>query len=149
MSATSATRCRHCGRLRLLDAFAGEGGAGEGYRRAGFCVTAIDNDRARLDLYPLPDCRGAGRVIGDALAYLYDNVRHFAVVHASPTCTGYSRGTAALPGRLEKYDRLIPVVRDIVADQGVPYVIENVEDAGPELVTRCSCAGRCSASPAA
>lgn len=126
-------RCVHCGRPTALDEFAGEGGAGEGYRRAGFCVTAVDNDRARLDLYPLPDCQGAGRVIADAVTYLYDHGRSFALAHMSPTCTGYSRGTAAIPDRLEKYDRLIPVVRDIALELGVPYIIENVEDAGPEL----------------
>lgn len=126
-------RCSSCGRLRALDDFGGEGGAGEGYRRVGFCVTAVDNDRARLDLYPLPDCPGALRVIGDAVTYLYEHGAEFALVHLSPTCTGYSRGTAAIPGRLEKYDRLIPVVRDIVLELDVAYIIENVEDAGPEL----------------
>lgn len=126
-------RCDVCGRPKLVDTFAGEGGAGEGYRRAGFCVTAVETERARLDLYPLPDCRGARRIIGDAIGYLWEHGAEYAMAHASPTCTGYSRGTAAIPGRLEKYDRLIPVVREVLLELGVAYIIENVEDAGPEL----------------
>lgn len=125
--------CAYCGRYKAVDSFAGEGGIGVGLRRAGFCVTAVDTEASRLDLYPIDHCPGADRIIGDAIAYLYEHGREFAYAHASPTCTGYSRGTAALPGRLEKYDRLIPVVRDVLLELGIPYTIENVEDAGPEL----------------
>lgn len=127
-------RCIHCGRYKAIDTFAGEGGIGKGLMRAGFCVTAVDTEAARLDLYPIDHCPGAGRVIGDAIGYLYDHGAEFAYRHASPTCTGYSRGTAALPDRLEKYDRLIPVVREVLLEIGGPYTIENVEDAGPELI---------------
>ena len=40
----------------------------------------------------------------------------------------------ALPDRADKYDRLIAVTREVMILAGLPYVIENVEDAGPELI---------------
>lgn len=112
----------------LLDLFHGEGGAAEGYRRAGYRVIGVDNDPARLALSPFET------IEADALVFLADHGHEFDAIHASPPCTGYSRGTAALPDRLDRYDRLIPAVRDLLRATGTPYVIENVEDAGPELV---------------
>lgn len=128
------TTCAGCNRPRALDLFSGEGGAGEGYRRAGFCVSAVDNDRARLRNYYL-DCDGAAAHYADALEFLAAGVDAYAFVHASPPCTGYSRGTVALPGRLDRYDRLIAATRDLLVASGVPYVIENVEGAKNELRT--------------
>jgi DNA (cytosine-5)-methyltransferase 1 len=110
-----------------LDLFCGEGGAAVGYRRAGFDVLGVDTDPARLARYPFPTVRA------DALEYAAELAGSFAVVHASPTCTGYSRGTAAVPDRLTRYDRLIAATRDVLEHAGVPFVIENVTDARPEL----------------
>jgi DNA (cytosine-5)-methyltransferase 1 len=115
------------GRPTLLDLFAGEGGAGEGYHRAGFRVFAVDTDRARLRHNPFPSWQG------DALDFVYRFGHLFHAIHASPPCTGYTRGTAALPDRLTRYERLIPVVRVLLQATGKPYVIENVEDARSEL----------------
>lgn len=114
-------------RPRLLDLFCGEGGAAKGYADAGFAVYGVDNDRARLDNYPF-DCARA-----DALEYLAVHGYKYDVIHASPPCTGYTRGTAAMPDRLARYDRLIPAVRDLLQRSGKPYVIENVADAKWEL----------------
>lgn len=125
-------RCPVCDRPRLLDCYSGEGGAGVGYRRAGFCVTAVDNDPKRLASYPI-DCTGAARILDDAIRYLYAHGHEYAVRHASPPCTGYSRGTIALPDRLDRYDRLIAATRAELEDIDGPYVIENVEDAKSEL----------------
>jgi DNA (cytosine-5)-methyltransferase 1 len=111
----------------LLDVFCGEGGAGMGYAQAGFEVFGVDNSTARLRSYPFKN------VNADAIEYLYQHGHKYDVIHASPPCTGYTRGTAAIPDRLERYDRLIPVVREILVDLGKPYVIENVADARPEL----------------
>lgn len=115
---------------RLLDLFCGEGGAAAGYAAAGFDVTGVDNSTARLSRYPYES------MYGDALTVLIDVpfLDNFDVIHASPPCTGYTRGTAAIPDRLVKYDRLIPVVRELLIATGKPYVIENVADAKPELV---------------
>lgn len=111
----------------LLDLFCGEGGAAMGYARAGFKVFGVDDNPARLARYPFPS------YCGDAIEYLLEFGHKFAVRHASPTCTGYSRGTAAIPDRLAKYDRLIAATREALEIVGGPYVIENVEDAKPEL----------------
>lgn len=130
----SLPRCAVCGRPRLVDAFSGEGGAGVGYQRAGFCVTPVDLVRSRLKRYPV-DCAGVQPVRGDAVEYIVTHGREYAAGHGSPTCTGYSRGTAGVPDRFDKYDRLIPATRAAFEAVDLPYVIENVEDAKGELVT--------------
>jgi len=112
---------------RLLDLFCGEGGAGMGYSRAGFDVVGVDIAPARLSRYPFEYHQG------DAIALLLDHGHEFDAIHASPTCTGYSRGTAAIPDRLIRYDRLIAATREVMLTLGRPYVIENVADARSEL----------------
>lgn len=114
--------------MRILDLFCGEGGAGMGYHLAGFDVVGVDLDRARLRRYPFES------VQADAIEYVLAHGREFDAIHASPTCTGYSRGTAAIPDRFERYDRLIAATREALVEVGRPYVIENVADARPELV---------------
>lgn len=150
MSARFLPRCRLCGRLKGVDTFAGEGGAGVGYMRAGFCMDAVDlvpdratekGKRARLENYPT-DCKRQALVCADAVEYLYEYGNTYAFAHASPTCTGYSIGTAALPDRLERYDRLIPVVRAVLLEIGVPYVIENVYGARHALINPVMLCGR-------
>lgn len=113
--------------MRLLDLYCGEGGAGMGYHRVGFDVFGVDTSAKRLASYPFPS------VQADAIAYLLENGHRFDAIHASPPCTGYSRGTAAVPDRLERYDRLIAATREALRLVGRPYVIENVEDARSEL----------------
>jgi len=114
-------------RPRLLDLFAGEGGAGMGYHRAGFDVFGVDNAPARLKHYPFESHQG------DAIEYLLAHGHEYDAIHASPPCTGYTRGTVAVPDRLTRYDRLIAATREALLIIGKPYVIENVEDARPEL----------------
>jgi DNA (cytosine-5)-methyltransferase 1 len=114
-------------RPRLLDLFCGEGGAAEGYHRSGFDVTGVDNAPARLNRYPFPYHQA------DAIEFLVEHGREFDAIHASPPCTGYSAGTRALPDRMTRYDRLIAATREALRRTGVPYVIENVEAAKPEL----------------
>jgi len=114
--------------VRLLDAFCGEGGAGQGYADAGFEVTGVDNSAARLKRYPFEAIRG------DAIAYILEHGHEYDVIHASPPCTGYSRGTAAILDRLERYDRLIGATREALQMVCAVYVIENVEDARRELI---------------
>lgn len=142
--------CPECGRPKLLDAFSGEGGAGVGYMRAGFCVDAVDKvpDRkteagqsARLAAYP-SDCRAARKFCTDAVAFIAEHGHEYAAGHGSPTCTGYSRGTAAIPDRLARYDRLIGVTREAFLMAGIPYVIENVYDARHEMVDPIMLCGR-------
>lgn len=117
-----------------------------GYHRAGWGVYAVDNDPKRLKLNPFPSHLGdvvdvlTTLLAGGAVDFTHKDGRvewltltDFDGGHASPTCTGYSRGTAAIPDRLSRYDRLIAVTRELLIDTGRPYVIENVEGARPEL----------------
>jgi len=117
--------------LVLRDLFCGEGGAAMGYHRAGWAVGGVDSDAKRLAGYPFT------AKLDDAVAWLVWAVRGGGFMtdayHASPPCTGYTRGTAAIPDRLERYDRLIPVVRELLKATGKPYVIENVTDARSEM----------------
>lgn len=114
-------------RPRLLDLFCGEGVAAMGYHRAGFEVVGVDTDPARLARYPF-EC-----IQADAIDYLLEHGMEYDVRHASPTCTGYSRGTVAIPDRIARYDRLIAATRAALHEVGGPYVIENVAGAAPEL----------------
>lgn len=120
----------------LLDAFCGEGGAGAGYEQAGFRVIGVDTSPARLERYPYESHKG------DAIEFILEHGHLFDAAHGSPTCTGYSRGTAAIPDRFERYDRLIPATREAFRSVGLPYVIENVEDAKPELLNPMLLCGR-------
>ncbi|MGZ6788367.1 MAG: DNA cytosine methyltransferase [Mycobacteriaceae bacterium] len=118
---------------KLLDLFCCEGGAGVGYARAGFGVVGVDMDRNRLRYYPFE------HKLADAIAYATSYGDLFDAIHASPPCQGYSRGNA---GRETSWPKLIPAVREALEATGRPYVIENVEDAGPEMVnpvTLCGC----------
>lgn len=112
---------------RLLDLFCGAGGCSVGYSRAGFDVVGVDIDPQPR--YPFE------HHIADALEYLEANWREFDAVHASPPCQGYlnlSKVNEAL-GRAPQHDRLIAQTRDMLEATGLPYVIENVQDAGSEL----------------
>lgn len=100
-----------------------------GYHRAGFEVVGVDMALARLKHYPF-ECHQA-----DAIEFVLAHGHEFDAIHASPTCTGYSRGTAAIPDRVARYDRLIPATREALRSTGVPYVIENVADARSELLS--------------
>lgn len=107
----------------VFDAFSGEGGATRGLMAAGYCVTAVDNDPHRLKYNPAQH-----KVCGDAIEFIVTQGHRFLWGWASPTCTGYSRGTVAILNRLEKYDRQIAATRAALEQTGRPWVIENVED---------------------
>lgn len=130
--------CSYCNRPTALDSFACEGGAGAGFIRTGFCVTAVDMDKNRLKRYPEADCKGAKRVIGDAIAFIRTYGWLFTLKHASPPCQGYTRGNA---GRETNWPKLIPAVRGAMLEAGGWYVIENVTDAGPEMMSPAALCG--------
>lgn len=133
---------------RLLELFACQGGATAGYQAAGFDVYAVDLAKNALRYNP-----AEYKTVADALAVLdallagapiyFDGrpvfAEDFDLIHASPPCQGYTRGNA---GRETKWPKLIPAVRGRLVGLGVPYVIENVKDAGPEMVAPvglCGC----------
>ena len=122
--------------MRVLDLFCGEGGAAKGYADAGYDVFGVDTDQTRLAHYPY-DCDSA-----DAIAYVCAHGWEYDLIHASPPCTAFSRGTAGVPGRYLKYDRLIAATRDALEGCGTPYIIENVADAKNEMRTPILLCGR-------
>jgi DNA (cytosine-5)-methyltransferase 1 len=105
--------------VTCLDLFCGAGGAGEGYRRAGFEVTGVD-------IKPQPH-NPHRFILGDALEFLREHGREFDFIHASPPCQGYSTLAAMHPGKT--WPKLIDQVRSMVKETGKSYVIENVETA--------------------
>jgi DNA (cytosine-5)-methyltransferase 1 len=132
-----------------LDLFAAEGGATVGYQRAGFVVCAVDTDRARLARNPAEhklagDALDVMRRLGRGEPVTFDDgfvlrPSRITLVHMSPPCQGYTRGNA---GRETSWPKLIPDCRDLAEELGLPYVIENVEDAGPHMkspVGLCGC----------
>ena len=107
-------------RPRLLDLFCCAGGAAMGYFRAGFDVVGVDV--APQPRYPFPFLQA------DCMTLDQRFLRWFDAIHASPPCQGYSAMRHA-PGSVGA-PQLIDRVRDILAATGLPWVIENVEDAG-------------------
>jgi len=113
-------------RPKLLDLFAGGQGAGVGYARAGYQVTAVDLvEHARH-----PEI--AEFITADALTILadVDYCRSFVVIHASPPCQFHSGMTACRPGLASQYPDLIDAVRAELRNIGRPWVIENVTGSG-------------------
>jgi DNA (cytosine-5)-methyltransferase 1 len=114
-----------CGdRPRLLDLFCGAGGAAMGYHRAGFTVTGVDI-RPQPN-YPFPFIQA------DALDVM-DMLDQYDVIHASPPCqhwTAYRRR----PNHVPAYPKLIATIRVVLSATGLPYVIENIPGARPELI---------------
>jgi len=110
--------------LKLLDLFCCAGGAGEGYRRAGFEVTGVDVVVHPNNPHPV--------IEADALtldpAWIAAN---FDAVHASPPCQGYTTMRHA-PGA-KGAPRLISQTRELLQATGLPWVIENVEAAADEM----------------
>ena len=104
------------GPFRALDLFCCAGGAGMGLHRAGFVVTGVDS--APQPRYPFDF------VQGDALTHPLEG---YDFIWASPPCQGYTAlrhapGTKGAP-------LLIDAVRARLEASGVPWCIENVEEA--------------------
>lgn len=105
---------------RLLDLFCCAGGAGLGYSRAGFEVVGVDiNPQPN---YPLPFIQA------DALNLDLKFISLFDAVHASPPCQSYS-DLAKRNGNGDEWPRLIEPVRALMKKTGLPYIIENVDNA--------------------
>lgn len=122
--------------MRLLELCAAQGGATAGYRRAGWRVTAVDMKRSHAKYSPADEYH-----VGDMfdLARTLHAEDPFDAVHMSPPCQGYTRGNA---GKETSWPKLIPQCRELGLELGIPFVIENVADARPEMVepvTLCGC----------
>lgn len=105
---------------RLLDLFCCAGGASAGYARAGFDVVGVD-------ISPQPRYPFTFRQ-ADALDVLADRefVANFDAIHASPPCQHYS-AAAEIHDTADQHPDLIPPVRSLLMDTGLPWVMENVE----------------------
>jgi DNA (cytosine-5)-methyltransferase 1 len=119
---------------RLLDLFCGAGGAAMGYHRAGFEVVGVD-------INPQPHYCGDEFYQEDALEFLRKLLNSddhpFDGVHASPPCQAYSR-LRTLPWLRDKvYWDSLPPTRALLRASGLPYVIENVENAPMDGVVLC------------
>jgi DNA (cytosine-5)-methyltransferase 1 len=101
-----------------------------GYHRAGFDIVGLDI-KPQYD-YPFEFIRG------DAVDFSFEG---FDAIHASPPCQGYSphtssistsKNTGGTAGALEP--KLIHIIRERMIQANVPYVIENVRAARPEMI---------------
>lgn len=101
---------------RLLDLFGGAGGAAMGYHRAGFEVIGVDN--RPQPRYPFEFHQA------DALEYLAAHGREYDAAHASPPCHDHTT-LSALAGK-DGTGHLLGDTRTLLAEIGLPYVIENV-----------------------
>lgn len=124
--------------MRILDLFCNAGGAGMGYHRAGFEVLGVDLHRQRN--YPFPMHQGDAIAVlrallaGERIPFTHRDgsvellgLADFSGIHASPPCQGYTAlrhapGTRGAPLMIEG-------VRDLVIMCGLPWIIENVEEA--------------------
>ncbi|MGP3738006.1 SAM-dependent methyltransferase (plasmid) [Streptomyces sp. GDS52] len=115
--------------LRVLDVYCCQGGASMGYHLAGFDVVGVD-------LHPQPRYPFAFHQ-GDAVAYIRAHGHEFDLIVGSPPCQRYSNAQR-IQGR--EHPDLIGPTREAMEATGRPWVIENVEDAGPEMrdpITLC------------
>lgn len=124
---TDLPNTRQNARPRLLDAFSGAGGCAEGYARAGFDVVGVD-------IKPQPNYPFEF-IQADALEVLAGSLDFFDAIHASPPCQRYLNlgGVNRAQGRSYDHPDLIAPVRELLVASGLPYVIENVPDAAPQL----------------
>ena len=104
--------------MKLLDLFCCQGGASEGYRRAGFTVTGVDLDNQPR--YPFRFLRA------NVLDLEIDFLCQFDAIHASPPCQAY---TLAQRIQGNNHPDLVAQTRDLLTRSGRPWIIENVEGA--------------------
>lgn len=109
--------------MRALDLFCCAGGVSVGLAQAGFDVTAVDIRRQ-------PRHRGGQFIQSDAMTF---SLEGYDFIWASPPCQGYSI-TKAIHGSSDWYPKLIEPVRKRLKASGIPYVIENVEQARRHMV---------------
>lgn len=117
--------------MRVLDLYAGEGGAAAGYLAAGASLVV------GVDLRPNRRYPGTLFIRGDVLALDWDFLRQFDLVHASPPC---QFGTE-MNNDKSRHLNLIPPTRALLGAVGVSYVIENVRAVAPHLIRPVSLFG--------
>ena len=115
---------------RILDLFSCAGGAGEGYRRAGFEVVGVDIDPQPH--YPFEFHQA------DAIEFALKHGHEFDAIHASPPCQLYSVARSMTKNSKRVHPDLVAPTREALRMVGKPYIIENVVGAPMEdPVTLC------------
>lgn len=116
--------------MLLIDLYCGEGGAAEGYARAGWKVLGVDcSPQPR---YPFAFIQADVHALDPRLFLLAD------AIHASPPC---QFGTE-LNSDKGRHLNLIPATRQILRASGKPYVIENVRGVREHLISPASLMGQ-------
>ena len=105
-------------RPKALDLFCKAGGVAAGLHRAGFDVVGVDIEPQPR--YPFEFHQA------DALTYPLDG---FDFLWASPICQGYTAMRHAPGAKGDAHPKLIGPVRERFEAAGVPWIIENVEEA--------------------
>lgn len=130
---------------RILDLFCCQGGASHGYFDAGFEVVGIDIEqqpRYQFGFAHADALKSLEQLLaGEAVFFGPHNPRttrfmrrygleDFDAIHASPPCQLYSKTHRI---NRSNFPDLIGPTRVLLEQTGLPYVIENVEDARNEL----------------
>lgn len=113
----------------LLDLYCCAGGAGEGYRRAGFNVIGVDEVLHRRNPGPV--------LVRDVLGLPPELLVWFDAFHASPPCQGLTE----MNNDKSRHVNLIPPTRALLLATGKPFVMENVPGARAHLVEPVSLTG--------
>ena len=125
-------------RPRLLDLFCGAGGVAVGYHRAGFDVVGVD--LSPQPHFPFEFIQADWEEPLAFLPGLWEREGIPYAIHASPPCQRYSTMTKKW-GREESHPDLVEPVQMALrelAEEGMPYVIENVVGAPlDDPVTLC------------
>lgn len=111
----------------VIDFFCCQGGASKGYVDAGFEARGVDNvfqSRYPYTFFHQDALKTLEKMIG--VKYPYP-----VLLHGSPPCQGYS-STQRIQGN--DHPLLIAPFRELCIASGLPYIIENVEDAREELI---------------
>lgn len=116
----------------ILDLFCGAGGAAMGYHRAGFEVVGVDIEpqpNYPFEFHQADATRLAPTDQGPKidLGFGTFNYTRFAAIHASPPCRAYT--AMRVMENAGTHPELIEPVRHLLDGIGLPYIIENVEQA--------------------
>lgn len=130
---------------RLLDLYSCQGGASQGYADAGYEVFGVDIEPQPH--YPFAFHREDAiwlltrMLLGDDVVFTRRSaltkpiserlsLADFDAIHTSPPCQLYSKTHRI---NRSKFPDLIGPTRELLVQTGLPWVIENVMDAEPEL----------------
>jgi len=116
------------GKKIVVDLYCRQGGATKGFQDRGFHVIGVD-------IEDQPRYCGDAFIQADAVQWVRDNhdwiQANVALVAGSPPCQFYSATQRIMQN---DHPDLIGPTRNALLDIGVPYVLENVEDAAPHML---------------